>query len=267
MESSTVLAFRIFVMLSCLIIVPMAAIFGSAFPDVVKSVLVDRIVALSTGKPVDSAAASSDPNGFRAVTPGQPVTPGQSVPVEAGSTAPAWGAQQAETSPWPNTNQTAGAPASTGTPASPAVVPVGGPAAPGGYNQSASFVVPVEASPQAPGSTAPTGAPPYGSPTPIAGAPAPMPGAAMPGADRTACPLEQPDRFTEMERKLREFGATYYLLETWGNAGELYRFHCRMAVANNAAYSRHFEATDRDALKAMADVLAQVEAWRSGPAQ
>ena len=50
MESSTVLAFRIFVMLSCLIIVPMAAIFGSAFPDVVKSVLVDRIVAWSTGK-------------------------------------------------------------------------------------------------------------------------------------------------------------------------------------------------------------------------
>jgi len=52
MESSTVLAFRIFVMLSCLIIVPMAAIFGSAFPDVVKTVLVDRIVAFSTGKPV-----------------------------------------------------------------------------------------------------------------------------------------------------------------------------------------------------------------------
>ncbi len=70
-----------------------------------------------------------------------------------------------------------------------------------------------------------------------------------------------------MERRLREFGATYYLLETWGNAGELYRFHCRMAVANNAAYSRHFEATDRDALKAMSDVLAQVQAWRSGPAQ
>ena len=57
MESSTVLAFRIFVMLSCLIIVPLAAIFGSAFPDVVKTVLVDRVVAWSTGAPLESGAS------------------------------------------------------------------------------------------------------------------------------------------------------------------------------------------------------------------
>ena len=43
MESSTVIAFRALVMLACLIIVPLAAIFGSQFPDVVKSVLVDRL--------------------------------------------------------------------------------------------------------------------------------------------------------------------------------------------------------------------------------
>jgi hypothetical protein len=261
MESSTVLAFRIFVMLSCLIIVPLAAIFGSAFPDVVKTALVDRIVALSTGKPVETAS-NSDPNGFRAVSPAQPAVAGQPVSVEHGSTAPAWGGNAPETSPWPNQQAAAAPPA--GIPATPAVVPVGGAAAQGGYNQSASFVVPVEQQPQAPAAGA---APPYGAPAPMAGAPAPRPGGALVGADRNACPLEQPDRFTEMERKLREFGATYYLLETWGNAGELYRFHCRMAVANNAAYSRHFEATDRDALKAMSDVLAQVEAWRSGPAQ
>src|ERR1700754_1468146 len=113
MESSTVLAFRIFVMLSCLIIVPMAAIFGSAFPDVVKSVLVDRIVAISTGKPVESATGS-DPGGFRAVTSGNSVVPGQPVTVEAGNTAPPWGAPQAESSPWPNTNQTAGTSTATG---------------------------------------------------------------------------------------------------------------------------------------------------------
>ena len=68
-----------------------------------------------------------------------------------------------------------------------------------------------------------------------------------------------------MERKLREYGATYYLLETWGNDGELYRFHCRMAIGNNPNYTRHFEATDRDALKAMTQVLERVEAWRTGP--
>src|SRR6478672_13015586 len=60
MESSTVLAFRIFVMLACLIIVPMAAIFGSAFPDVVKTVLVDRIVALGTGKTPETKPANND---------------------------------------------------------------------------------------------------------------------------------------------------------------------------------------------------------------
>ena len=59
-------------------------------------------------------------------------------------------------------------------------------------------------------------------------------------------------------------GATYYLLETWGRNGELYRFHCKMAVAGNPDYTRHFEATDSDASRAMQQVLEQVEAWRAG---
>ncbi len=80
-------------------------------------------------------------------------------------------------------------------------------------------------------------------------------------------PLEQPDRFTAIQRRLREYGATYYLLETWGNAGELYRFHCKMAVGSNPNYTRHFEATDRDALRAMTQVLERVEAWRGGRPQ
>lgn len=264
MESSTVLAFRIFVMLSCLIIVPMAAIFGSAFPDVVKTMLVDRIVALSTGKPVEPPAAATDPNGFREVTtaPEVAAAPGAAA---MGAEAPRWGTP-AGGSAWPREAATV---APTG--GTPTVVPVSGPGDQPGYNQSASFSVPVNnevvpAGGQPPAAqtphqlpAAPGEASPYGSAPPV--------NPAVAAADRTACPLEQPDRFTEMERRLREYGATYYLLETWGNAGELYRFHCRMAVANNGSYSRHFEATDRDALKAMSDVLAQVEAWRSGPAQ
>jgi hypothetical protein len=75
------------------------------------------------------------------------------------------------------------------------------------------------------------------------------------------------ERFTVMERKLREYGATYYLLETWGSAGELYRFHCKMAIGNNPNYTRHFEATDHDALRAMAQVLEKVEMWREGRLQ
>ena len=127
MESSTVLAFRIFVMLSCLIIVPMAAIFGSAFPDVVKSVLVDRLVSLSTGKPPEPSASEPDPHGFREVT---------STAAAEAAPAPRWGTQAA-TASW----QAPGTPPATG-----AVVPVGGPPPGKGFSQSASFAAPATAS-------------------------------------------------------------------------------------------------------------------------
>jgi hypothetical protein len=254
MESSTVLAFRIFVMLACLIVVPMAAIFGSAFPDVVKSVLVDRIVAWGTGKAPDANASGG---GFAEVTPASPGNPPGSASGNSAATAnweaPRWGMQ-----------------------AAPGVVPAGtaGAAASGG-NQSASFSAPAD-----PGHGAPGGYPPQRPSGAIPSAPQqpfsyPTGPPAMPGHDGAASAanhatprtLEQPDRFTVMERKLREYGATYYLLETWGNEGELYRFHCKMAVGNNPNYTRHFEATDRDALSAIGQVLQRVESWRAGKPQ
>jgi hypothetical protein len=248
MQSTTVLAFRIFVMLSCLILVPMAAIFGSAFPDVVKSLLVDRIVEWSTGKSPEAAHDEAG-HGFGTVSPAQhgAIGPGSDT---RGSDAPRWDAQP-----------TGGAPQAQ--PAAPpdGVVAAGGPSV---YlpadNQQAAYTSAVDpnlmAGPLArPPSeaTAPNGPipQPLGLTTGVAGAP-----------ERGATP-EQPDRFTAMERKLREYGATYYLLETWGNEGELYRFHCKMAVGNNPNYTRHFEATDRDALQAMSQVLERVESWRA----
>lgn len=93
MESSTLLAFRIFVMLSCLVIVPMAAIFGSAFPDVVKTVLVDRLVAWSTGKPLESKTAG-EPDGFSRVSAGEPARG------NAQWEAPRWGAAAGENAAW-----------------------------------------------------------------------------------------------------------------------------------------------------------------------
>ena len=77
-------------------------------------------------------------------------------------------------------------------------------------------------------------------------------------------PLPGTDWFSWTQQRLRELGATYYLLETWGRNGELYRFHCKMAIAGNQDYNRHFEATDSDAARAMQAVLRQVEAWRAG---
>jgi hypothetical protein len=264
MESSTVLAFRIFVMLSCLIIVPMAAIFGSAFPDVVKSVLIDRIVAWSTGKPLETAQPAPEESGFSALTPMPPAAGERrdnqwESPRWGGSTAAAW-------SP-PAASQTG------------AVVPAGAPGAhQGGGNQSASFAAPADANRGAPVSyplerspgdeAARAPVPEYPStsqPNPFRTAG--QPGAEVPAGQSIPTQPEQPDRFRMMERKLREYGAVYYLLETWGTEGELYRFHCRMTITNNPNYTRHFEATDRDALKAMSQVLARVEAWRAGRLQ
>jgi hypothetical protein len=94
------------------------------------------------------------------------------------------------------------------------------------------------------------------------------PGAAsrgpQPAPPQIVHPAAQNDRFAELGRKLREAGATYYLLETWGNDGHSYRFHCRMALGNDPNNTQPFEATAADALEAMSRVVEQVEAWRAG---
>jgi hypothetical protein len=72
------------------------------------------------------------------------------------------------------------------------------------------------------------------------------------------------DQFDYVEKRLRQLGATYYLLESWGGQRQLYRFYCRMAIGGSSNYTRYFEATDADALGAMGKVLAEVEAWRRG---
>ena len=71
-------------------------------------------------------------------------------------------------------------------------------------------------------------------------------------------------RFTRIERRLRQLGATYYLLESWGAEGHLFRFHCRMAIGGQPHQNRYFEATDEDPLEAMEQVLQEVQHWRFG---
>jgi hypothetical protein len=82
------------------------------------------------------------------------------------------------------------------------------------------------------------------------------------GASLNPQPVSSP--FSEMQSKLRQLGATYYLLETWGNEQQFYRFYCKMAVGGNTNYTRCFESTDADPLAAMSAVLKQVEEWRGG---
>jgi hypothetical protein len=65
--------------------------------------------------------------------------------------------------------------------------------------------------------------------------------------------------FVSIQQRLRELGATYYLLESWGNGRQMYRFYCKISIGGNADYTRCFEATQADPLQAMVQVLRQVE--------
>jgi hypothetical protein len=99
----------------------------------------------------------------------------------------------------------------------------------------------------------------------------PLPSSANPGAlppaGRTAAAAAKPDvgaavrteeKFRTAENRLRELGASHYVLETWGQ--DNYRFACEMAVGSGV--NRFFEARDNDPWRAMDAVLRQVEDWR-----
>ena len=73
---------------------------------------------------------------------------------------------------------------------------------------------------------------------------------------------DTPMGFDDIQLRLQELGATYYLLESWGSQRQLYRFSCKMAVGGNADFTRHFEAADADPLQAMLQVLRQVKTRR-----
>ncbi len=72
--------------------------------------------------------------------------------------------------------------------------------------------------------------------------------------------------FERIERRLRELGATYYRLETWGSDGRSYRFYCQMGPATATSRPPTFEAIDHRSLGAMQRVLADIEAWLGLPA-
>ncbi len=231
MESSTVIAFRALVMLACLIIVPMAAIFGSQFPDVVKAVLVDRFWPAGEKTPAADPFHHND---------APPFAPGP---------APSWHADPAPAALAPGYAPPAGRPLA-GPQA--AIEPTAAWGAADGSVRHALH--------EAPGALPPAAGPPRSD----FGQPGILPGgagaAAMPAAGQT-------DRFTYMEGRLRDFGATYYLLERLANGGDRYRFFCQLPLAGNPGPTRNFEATDIDPLRAMNRVVEQVEAWRAGRLQ
>ena len=266
--------FRAFVMLACLIVVPLAAIFGSAFPEVVKSV-VDRCIGGDSSKSDSgsgglasffdrgSSATPAPPAATAEMAPrwqGSPTTPPAAGPAWGSGSMPAAGIPSPGMPPDRMPGNTASLVSAVGPPngqwldnqvrQAAATDAVGGrpPLA-----ADSGFAAP-ETSRQMP-STMP--------PANMSAAPGQFPGDTQSTPPSTA----SPERFETHARKLREYGATYYLLETWGNEGELYRFHCKIAVGNNPNFTQRFEATDRDAMRAMARVVEQVEAARASRTQ
>jgi len=71
-------------------------------------------------------------------------------------------------------------------------------------------------------------------------------------------------QFKHVHERLKQLGATYYLLEAWGDHSDAFRFYCRMSIGGNSHVTRPFYCVDADPLKAMNNVLQQVEDWQKG---
>jgi hypothetical protein len=91
-----------------------------------------------------------------------------------------------------------------------------------------------------------------------------LPAATPDSQARTNAAPASADPYRGIQDRLKELGATYYLLESWGDQQQVYRFYCRMAIGGNPNYTHYFEATDSDPLRTMHGVLRQVETWRQG---
>ena len=72
----------------------------------------------------------------------------------------------------------------------------------------------------------------------------------------------QPD-FESLEIRLKALGATYYKLEKWGNRGELFRFSCFVALADNHLHTKHFQTIGSDVVTVMQTVITDIERWKN----
>jgi hypothetical protein len=228
MQSSAVVTLRALVMLVCLVVVPLTAIFGSSLPQFFDSLIQGRGITRFVGEKKES----NDPR-----------TRGGDAPIFS-------------------------TPTEANAPDAAAAVP------PRGLDGTGSLWAPGAISAASHEQHGPAGAnrPPdeHARTAQFDAAPAPMAGSApqfavpQPAANAARDPRAASEGFHAIERRLRELGATYYLLETWGNAGQMYRFHCKVAMENNPKQTRQFDGTDVEPLRAMRKVLDQVEQYRAG---
>lgn len=245
-------------MLVCVIAIPLAALLGTRIPELVSRLLSRyrlEVPLLSARDSLAEALASwsAAPAAQTKVLPEPGTWDGQQAGLQPPSS---WRSGASETTPPPGRSTS---PLGNGRVGGLGLsghgrAPAGGPADPVGEGDAilASYDSPVEPAPT--------------SVAEDATAPAASPSLLVPVAPATRVRVPGPtgDQFPDLERRLRELGATYYLLETWGTHGQYYRFQARMAVGGQADCVRHFEATRTDPQQAMDAVLEQVESWRAG---
>ena len=74
--------------------------------------------------------------------------------------------------------------------------------------------------------------------------------------------LSPQQHFPQLESELQALGVKYYRLQKWGAHGELVRVSCYVAVAEPYHCQKYFQDIDRDEIRVMERVIAQIKAWR-----
>lgn len=258
MIHSLVMTVRTMVMLSCMIALPLAAVFWPTISDQLRVWLAQAhsrprhsardeaplAPPVQTAVATESVAPAGPPSidpppAFDATLPAQfSGEPPGSVPVEAPSAQPAVGPRQPvrNMSEWSKQSRQDGPPAARGATVgnNPALA---GPLVP----MSATSADLANSRVQQVGGTAVEPAPPsdVGS-------------SALPRADHA--------ELHAALGRLRELGANYYRLET---DGRQYHFSCDVAVSPDSSREKRFTGSGIEPRQAVGQVLAEVEAWRS----
>jgi len=287
MQSSTTVALRAIIMLGCLVLIPLIALFGSSAPELVARFL-DARLGRSTAPVSVSKHGVSDAPEFQSKTEPPLLASGPESVADPGVIpANAVTPSGAETPAGRNLPAVSVTPkvSTTGTSAP----GMSGPAIPGSGGLPLAALppvvdpVPLNASPldqdglqpiprqgQTPATVGlsaglpaqgaqpnPNGIPPLGpgaTPTQPTGSPT---GVISPPS------ASEGGTFVLIQERLRDLGAVYYRLESWGSQQQLFRFQCEMAVQGSPGLTRHFEAVDGHPLLAMHKVLAEAESWQA----
>lgn len=265
MQSSTIVALRTMVIVTCLVAVPLAAVVGTALPKVLKSAIEGQTASIL--QKADSPQ-SPDEDDLQPPLIHSPLLAGEATEATskalAGEELP--GEPPATRSPVARitaVRPVAPAPVATITDVRPVTsdriaqtAPLWN-AAPRTARSSATRQTTAHSRTEKP--LVSTG---YSPPPPLA---APLRSVDQPEAPLAS--LERPakpnDSFARSERRLRELGATHYRLETWGSQGDLYRCTCNIPVRPRSAAARHFESIEPAPSQAIDAVIRQVERWRA----